>query len=472
MSRSKYSRSLFIHLTLLLLLMTGLAYSQTAGSGRLRAGAAKVDITPPESSLGPGDSIRDHLFVRALVIDNGSTCAALVVVESNGFGAPDTIARASKASGCPEQNIIASGTHTHSGRPFNMSGGDDKVIGDAIVSAVEQAKAKLRPARIGYGTTQVHLNTNRDLFEGQKWYQGTNLDGVSDKTLAVVELIGEDDMPIGVYMNYAMHPINFFLSGVTSGDIPGDASRYIERRYPGSVAIFSQGAQGDQNPLFTGPAMKLIGVRTRIPQQADSRIGAISPWKYSASEVNAPARSMEAIKTPLGSNEMAAYKEAIAQTSELVAAGGAIIGESAIEVMKSRASITPGAPQIWAEQQTVSCPGRDRLDMTARQGVLPPYKDGDPVNLKVGLLRIGDIYFVSVNGEVYNEIAVRLKREAPVSKLMMVGCASGRANSGYIYSNRAGNYLTFQVIGSRLKPGCAEDKIVTTALEMIYRSEK
>ena len=34
------------------------------------------------------------------------------------------------------------------------------------------------------------------------------------------------------------------------------------------------------------------------------------------------------------------------------------------------------------------------------------------------------------------------------------------ASGGYIYSNAASDHLTFEVIGSRLKPGCAEDKIV------------
>ena len=44
------------------------------------------------------------------------------------------------------------------------------------------------------------------------------------------------------------------------------------------------------------------------------------------------------------------------------------------------------------------------------------------------------------------------------------------AGSGYIYSDAAYSHLTFQVIGSRLKPGCAEDKIVSTAIALMHRS--
>ena len=87
--------------------------------------------------------------------------------------------------------------------------------------------------------------------------------------------------------------------------------------------------------------------------------------------------------------------------------------------------------------------------------------------LKVGLLRIGDINMVTVNGEVYSQIGMRLKAEAPASKTLMVTLANGSAGSGYIYADNAYSHLTFQVIGSRLKPGCAEENIVATAVKLM-----
>jgi hypothetical protein len=92
--------------------------------------------------------------------------------------------------------------------------------------------------------------------------------------------------------------------------------------------------------------------------------------------------------------------------------------------------------------------------------------------LKVGLLRIGDINFVRVNGEVYNDIWLHLKEREPNRKTMMVTLANGAANSGYIYSNAASSYLTFQVISSRLKPYCAEDKIISSAMELMAQSRR
>jgi neutral ceramidase len=121
---------------------------------------------------------------------------------------------------------------------------------DAIVSAADAAKAKLAPVRVGYGRTHLDLNVNRDLFDSkQEWRQQPNPDGASDKTLSVVEFVGADNVPIGVYLNYGMHPINFYLSGVISADFPGEAARYVEELFDNkAVAVFSQGASGDQNP--------------------------------------------------------------------------------------------------------------------------------------------------------------------------------------------------------------------------------
>src|SRR2546425_11190134 len=129
---------------------------------------------------------------------------------------------------------------------------------------------------------------------------------------------------------------------------------------------------------------------------------------------------------------------------------------------------------IWGGEQKFTCPGRTRLDADnpARENVFPGYKEGADVNLKVGVLRIGDINFATVNGEVYSQIAMRLKASAPASKTIVVTLANGSANSGYIYSDEAYRHLTFQAIGSRLKPGCAEGKIVSKALELMHRSSE
>jgi neutral ceramidase len=453
------------------LLLAGSAYAQVSKQGRLRAGAAKVDITPKESDLAVAtDTIRDPLFVRAIVVDNGNACAVLVGLDMGGTGndvMADALPKAVAATKCPAENFIISATHTHSSNTLGLGGRGapaPKTVADAIVSAVTTARSGLAPAKVGYGTTKVDLNVNRDLFNSKlEWRQQPNPDGPSDKTLSVVEFIGENYIPIGVYMNYAMHPINFYLRGVISADFPGEASRYIEDLFGnGAVAIFSQGPSGDQNPRLSERGQKTIGA----PAAAGGRAagGGTSPQGFNPTAAQAARKAIPA-------DELPAYKEGIARTGAAVVMMGTLIGESAIHVMRDQIQPVDTA-MLWGGQEKFTCPGRERLDAAnpARENVFPGYKEGPDVNLMVGLLRIGDINLATVNGEVYTNIGLKLKADSPASKTVVVTLANGAANSGYIYSDDAYSHLTFQVIGSRLQPGCAEGKIVSTAVELMHRS--
>src|SRR5205085_6029890 len=102
----------------LLLALSGTLPAQTPAAKHLRAGSAKVDITPKESDLRiQTDSIRDHLFARAIVVDDGSTCGVIVGLDLGGASnqiVDDATARASQSTGCLAQNLMISATPPHS----------------------------------------------------------------------------------------------------------------------------------------------------------------------------------------------------------------------------------------------------------------------------------------------------------------------------------------------------------------------
>jgi neutral ceramidase len=127
--------------------------------------------------------------------------------------------------------------------------------------------------------------------------------------------------------------------------------------------------------------------------------------------------------------------------------------------------------RIWGGQKVVTCPGRTRLD-NAREGVAGQYEDGPPVNIRVGMLTIGTTAIGSVNAEIYTGIGTRIKARSPLAHTMVTALANGSAGSGYIPTEEAFNRYTFQVLGSRLKPGCAEDGIVTAALELLSEATR
>ena len=72
----------------------------------------------------------------------------------------------------------------------------------------------------------------------------------------------------------------------------------------------------------------------------------------------------------------------------------------------------------------------------------------------------------TINGEAYTEIGLRLRRESPLANLMPITLTNGSAGSGYIPNDASFNHYTFQVLGSRLKPGCAESGIANAVLDL------
>ena len=59
-----------------------------------------------------------------------------------------------------------------------------------------------------------------------------------------------------------------------------------------------------------------------------------------------------------------------------------------------------------------------------------------------------------------------------MANTVMVTLADGMANSGYIPNDASFGANTFQVLGSRLKPGCAETAIVGGLLDLIQANDK
>jgi neutral ceramidase len=360
-----------------------------------------------------------------------------------------------------------SATHTHSGwgpggfpgmrglRP-DPNAPPPPIVGQ-IVDAVRQAKANLQPARVGFGAGKSYLNVNRDTVDADThlWTQAPNLEGPSDKTVAVVEFLGANGEPIAVYMDYAMHPVNGFLAGLTSADFAGATSRYVEQAFDDkTVALFVQGASGDQNPLYLRAGTNALASQSGTP---------ITGYVLTREPVEAPIRDGKVKAGPVDPK----VKDTLERVMD---SEGVLLGEEVIRVMTNIKRLD-ASPAIEAAQKTVTCPGRKRTD-NAREGTPGTYEDGDPVNIRLGAIRIGNIALTSVDAEIYTPIGLRLKRESPMANTFMVTLANGAANSGYIPNDTAFGAYTFQVLGSRLKPGCAETAIVNGLLDLIATTEK
>ena len=256
-------------LTLLLVLIQLGAFTclaQNKEANAIKAGAARISITPAKESLPRNYlGINDSIYSRAIVIDNGKTRAALITVEVGALrdnNWTNVTQRLEKELKIPAKNVLLTATHTHS-VPYSVGGTQ---LEQTIVETVKQAIGKLKPARIGYGTGISYVNVNRNIIDSKtrKWWEGPNYEGPSDKTVGVVSIEALDGTPIAVYYNYAMHGVLTGQLDMVSGDAPGATSRYIENSYDNKiVAIWSTGCEGDQNPIYFQQTFDLRDIRIK-----------------------------------------------------------------------------------------------------------------------------------------------------------------------------------------------------------------
>ena len=149
---------------------------------------------------------------------------------------------------------------------------------------------------------------------------------------------------------------------------------------------------------------------------------------------------------------------------------GQFLGEEVLYVMRNIERTETDA-RLFGIQKTIECPGRERTN-DGRAGSEGAYKDAGSVEIRLGLLQVGDAMIGTVNAEVFNPIAQRLKRESQFKATMMSTLTNGSARSGYIPDDASYGKYTFEVLSSRLKPGCAESSIVNGLLELIDSARK
>lgn len=420
-------------------------------SANLRAGAARVDITPSAADMPRNyTGVNDDVFVRAIVVANGSTKAAMITVDVGGVSTEtwtNVIRRAESELGIPAAQIILTATHTHSvprlnGRPFE----------DKIFAAIQQADARLQPAQMDYGTGVSYVNVNRNIIdpENRRWWEGPNYEGVSDKTVAVVRFRTPDGKPIAVFYNYALHAVTNGQLDQISGDVPGAASRYLEATLGDDVvAVWSNGAGGDQNPVYFNQTYDLRNIRIAEYATRGEDISNAMPPGGVGLDRNDPQVAL-----------------LMDQQRQLTRSYGQLLGEEVLHVARSGMERPSASDGIFGAQKEVACPGRRRTN-TGRAGYAGTYEDADPINIRLSFLLVGDVAIGGVNGEVFNQIARRFKLESPLKHTMFSSLTNGTAGSGYIPNDSAYGQYTFEVVSSRLKPGCAESAIVDGLLDLM-----
>jgi len=419
-------------------------------AGPLRAGAARVDITPPPGAALPMGgyasrtqgfrAIHDNIYVRAIVIDDGDTQAALVAWES--LFVPDAVweetsKQIAAEAGIRPENLLLSAVHDHGAPTLNLSETAPKTavytrtVEHAAVEAVRLAKSRLQPARFGIGTQFAYVNVNRrEAVPGRGLWLGYNEEGPSNKTVTVLRFETLASKPIAFWINYPVHAVVMGPENLqVTGDLAGATSRFVEQHFSGK----------DHPRSDAGPRLRL-----RPEERADGDPVAI--WTSGAAGDQNPVSMVNG------------------EDFGMVEALGTILGEAAARA--AEAAVTSPDVRIHGAQQVFTCAGR-RVEPGPTPRAEYKFNDTDPVSIRLGLLTINDVALAGVSGEVFTLIAQRLQRESQFTHTVMVTHTNG--SSGYIPNEAAFDPVSYEVTASRLKPGCAEDGIIKGFLKMMPR---
>jgi neutral ceramidase len=276
---------------LVLIVLLGSTFLRAAEP--LRAGAATSNLTPDLGAdiIGgflpiPSTHVHDELHARCLVLDDGKTKIAFVVCDLLGLHRSVSIeARRliKEATGIPPENVLISGTHTHSAA---SALGDShftseetlndyqRFVARRIADGVHRAANLLRPAQIAFGTADAPEHVfNRRWFlkEGKmpvnpfgkidkvKMNPGAgNPDlvepaGPTDPTLSFIALREPGGRLISVFSAYSLHYVGGVGNGHISADYYGmycEALKKLQTNAdndPPFVALMANGTSGDVN---------------------------------------------------------------------------------------------------------------------------------------------------------------------------------------------------------------------------------
>jgi len=452
---------------LAMLAVVGLTTAARQARAELRAGAAIVDVTPEQFPvlINGGMTARRgeprDVKARAVVLDDGRTQVALVVVDSCML--PRELLDAAKAlaaerTGIPAGHMMISATHTHSAPAAMGALGtppEDSylpLLRLRLADAIATAHARRQPARVGFGSIAAAEFTAlrrwilrpdrvRDDPFGNPTVRATmhaasrdladvtGESGPEDPELAVVSLRTPAGRPIALLANFSMH----YFGGGGAADYFGAYCDSLERHAAGGdgpppVAIMSHGCSGDI-------------------WRADYRTGEKNE-SFDAFVAGLVARTVTAI-------------DAIAEHRD-----------ADLAMAERRLRLAYRQPDVqrlqWARGIAAALDGRlptTQPEIYALEQIMLHEAGGTEVVVQA--VRIGDIAIATTPNETYALTGLKLKRLSPAAHTMVVELANG--GDGYIpppEQHALGGYNTWAARTAGLEVQ-AEPKIVEACLQLL-----
>lgn len=409
-------------------LLSGSAASPSLAA-ELRAGLARVDITPTTPVMLAGyasrkelsQGVHDPLFVRAVAFEQNQQRLVLVAVDNCGFysATAEPLRRAVlTANGLKSSELFLCATHTHSAPALGLDSPKShsnnvqytQGLQGKLVEVVRQALENLGPIEIGAGSGSSPVGANRreaatDKEGKSKVILGRNPARMTDREVQVLKLVRPDTHNIaGVIFAYNTH--STALGGknnIVSGDVHGLATQFLESYFgPAATATGFAGASGNIDPWYR----VLSGFKTN------------NGW----------------IPEPI-----------------LL---GTLLGEEVVHVSDGIETVLTNAT-IKTAWKTINVPGKSGDEESTT---------GATASMNITVATLGEIAFVGWGGEVFNEIGKAVKEHSPFRQTFVLTHCNGAA--GYLPTSSSYSEGGYELQSSHFAPG-ADEVLIGETLSLL-----
>ncbi|MBL9115621.1 MAG: hypothetical protein JNJ83_11495 [Verrucomicrobiaceae bacterium] len=441
-----------------------------------KAGAVVVDVTPPKLPVLVNggmlsryvEKINTRVNARALALSDDKETAVIVVVDSCMMGRAlldEAKAEAASKTGIPADKMLISATHAHSAPSSMGCLGTDAdptyvpFLKAKLVEAISEAKAALKPARIGFGKIDAaeytalrqwirrpdrlaedpfgNLSVRANMHAGRVWDDVTGEAGPEDPDLAMISIQTVDGKPLAALGNFSMH---YFGDKDISADYFGLFCEGVKQRLAKDanfVALMSHGCSGDiyrRDYTITEEQWKAGTGGLTIQQYADAladlAVKSISDVHYETDVpvVMAEQRLHMKYRTP--------NKQTLEWAQRVMAEAG------------DRPQRTP--TEVYAKEQIL----------------LHELQETDVV---VQALRLGDIGIATTPCETYAVTGLKVKAASPLKHNIVIELANG--GDGYIpppEQHPFGGYNTWPARSAGLEVS-AEPRIAQAAISLLEK---
>jgi hypothetical protein len=431
-----------------------------------------VDVTPEKFPVvvncgfleATGTAARDRLHARALVLDDGTTKLAIVIVDSCMMPrefldrVKELVAGETKI---PVDRQLIAATHTHTAPAVMGCLGSDPdpnyapFLERQIVQAVRQAVANLAPAKAGWAVISASEFTNNrqwvlrsdkirndpfgkptvrsNMHPGYLHPDFVGPSGPTDPWLTLLAIRTVDDKPLALLANFSMH---YFGTPSVSADYFGRFCANLEKRVAGSeknsnfVAMLSQGTAGDLHWMDYGRPQAKVAIDDYAEAVTDKAEAAFKKVEYRSDITLAMAEATLTLERRVPDKERLAWAE------------------------KLVAGMKDGKP-------------KNQPEVYAREAV---FLHKEPKReLKLQAIRIGELGIAAIPNEVFALTGLKIKALSPLATTFTVELANGA--EGYIppaEQHVLGGYTTWPARSAALEVG-AEAKITEAVVELLEK---